>query len=290
MGVRDYSGGFRQRLSDYAREFRREWTIHLGLVVALLFLTLPVILVMLMSTQTSSQVLDFTFLGVGSEGLSNYVEVLTEHNFDTYLLNSFVMATLIAVGKIAISMLAALAIVFYDFRFKRTLFVLILLTLMLPVPVRIVPLFELMVNFGWHDSMYALVLPYLASPTAVLLLRQHFRSISESLVETAKLDGVGPFRFLFRVLIPMSKSMIIGLFVISFVWGWNQYLWPLVAIRSDEKQVVQVGLEQLQGAQAGGEPLWGLIMAGTVLALLPALVILVVMHRPLLETFNIQTK
>jgi len=290
MAVSDVPAGLRHRVRTTARELRREWAVHVGLIVALLFLTLPVVLVAVMSTQTNTEVLDFTFLGIGSQGLSNYVEVLTERNFGTYLVNSFVMASLIALGKIAISMLAALAIVFYDFRFKRTLFVLILLTLMLPVPVRIVPLFELMVNFGWHDSMYALVLPYLASPTAVLLLRQHFRSISESLVETAKLDGVGPLRFLFHVLLPMSKSMIIGLFVISFVWGWNQYLWPLVAIRSDEKQVVQVGLEQLQGAQAGGEPLWGLIMAGTVLALLPALLILVVMHRPLLETFNIQTK
>lgn len=277
-------------VGSYARQIKRQWPLHLSLLVTLLVLVLPLVLVVVMSTQTNNEILDFTHLGIGSEGISNYVEVMTEHGFGTYMLNSFVMATLISIGKLSISMLAALAIVFFDFRFKRALFVFILLTLMLPVPVRIVPLYEMMVNVGWHDSMYALVLPYLASPTAVLLLRQHFRSISQSHVETAKLDGVGPIRFLVFVLIPMSSSMIIGLFVISFIWAWNQYLWPLVAVQSQDKQVVQVGLAQLQGAMGAGEPLWGLIMAGTVLALLPPFLLLVFLHRPLLETFNVQTK
>lgn len=290
MGVAEMAEQSRRTIDHYTSEIAEEWKLHLGLWASLLFLTLPVILVAVMSTQTNNQILDFTYLLPGSEGLSNYIEVMGQEGFGRFLLNSFVMAMLVSIGKIMISMLAALAIVFYDFPFKRGLFLLILLTLMLPVPVRIVPLFELMVDFGWQDSMYALVLPYLASPTAVLLLRQHFRSISDSMVETAKLDGVGPIRFLVYVLIPMSKSMIIGLFVISFIWAWNQYLWPLVAIQSEQKQVVQVALKQLQGAQAGGEPLWGLIMAGTILALLPPLIILIIMHKPLLETFNVQTK
>lgn len=260
------------------------------MIATLAVLLLPVVLVVLMSTQTKAEILDFTTLGFGSDGLSNYRTVLTKYGFQTYLMNSFVMATLISVGKLTISMLAALAVVFFDFRFKRTVFVFILLTLTLPVPIRIVPLFEIMVDMGWNDSMYALVLPYLASPTSVLLLRQHFKSISDSLVETAELDGIGPLKFLVHVLIPMSKSMLLGLFVISFIWSWNQYLWPLVAIQSDGNQVIQVGLKQLQGAQAAGETLWGLIMAGTVIAMVPPLVILILTNRPLLETFNVQTK
>jgi sn-glycerol 3-phosphate transport system permease protein len=280
----------RSTLNRYARQLRRQWQLHTQLIVTLLVLLVPLLLVVLMSTQTKTQILDFTYIGLGSDGLENYRVVLREHGFLTYLRNSFVMATLIAAGKVGISMLAALAIVFFDFRFKRFLFLVILLTLTLPVPVRIVPLFELMVDMGWNDTMYALVLPYLASATSVLLLRQHFKSISESLVETAHLNGVGPLKFLVYVLIPMSKSMIIGLFVIAFIWGWNQYLWPLVAIQSSSQQVVQVGLAELQGASGGGQTLWGLIMAGTVLALLPPLVILILANRPLLETFNVQTK
>lgn len=280
----------RTKVERYARLVRREWKLHAQLIVTLFVLLVPLVLVLLMSTQSTAEILDFTYIGLGSDGLDNYRVVLEEYGFLNYLKNSFVMASLIAVGKVGISMLAALAIVFFDFRFKRFLFLFILLTLTLPVPVRIVPLFEIMVDMGWNDTMYALVLPYLASATSVLLLRQHFLAISESLVETARLNGVGPLKFLVYVLIPMSKSMIIGLFVIAFIWGWNQYLWPLVAIQSSSQQVVQVGLAELQGATGGGQTLWGLIMAGTVLALLPPLIILILANRPLLETFNVQMK
>jgi len=283
-------GRLRTTLKRYARLARREWKLHSQLILTLFVLLVPLVLVLLMSTQTKTEILDFTYIGVGSDGLENYRIVLQKYGFLNYLTNSFVMASLIAVGKVGISMLAALAIVFFDFRFKRFLFLFILLTLTLPVPVRIVPLFEIMVDMGWNDTMYALVLPYLASATSVLLLRQHFLSISESLVETARLNGVGPLKFLVYVLIPMSKSMIIGLFVIAFIWGWNQYLWPLVVIQSSSQQVVQVGLAELQGATGGGQTLWGLIMAGTVLALLPPLIILILANRPLLETFNVQMK
>jgi len=276
--------------SDYLRTIRQQWGLHTLLVVSLIIILLPAALALLMSTQTLNEILDFTYLWFGSDGLENYRVVVEEHGFGTFLWNSFVMATLIAIGKLTISLMAALAIVYFDFRFKRTIFFLILLTLTLPVPIRIVPLFELMVDLGWNDTFLALILPYFASPTSILLLRQHFKSISESLVETAKLDGVGPLRFLIYVLVPMSKSMIVGLYVIAFVWSWNQYLWPLVAIQSEANQVVQVGIRQLQGAQAAAQTLWGLILAGTILALIPPLIILIIAHRPLMETFNIQTK
>ncbi len=277
-------------VTRYLRLIRQQWGLHLLLVVTLVLLLLPAALAVLMSTQSLTEILDFTYLWFGSDGLENYRIVVEKHGFDTFLWNSFVMATLIAIGKLTISLMAALAIVYFDFRFKRTLFFIILLTLTLPVPIRIVPLFEMMVDLGWNDTLLAIVLPYFASPTSVLLLRQHFKSISESLVETAKLDGVGPLRFLVYVLIPMSKSMLVGLYVIAFVWSWNQYLWPLVAIQSEANQVVQVGIRQLQGAQAAAQTLWGLIMAGTILALIPPLVILILAHRPLMETFNIQMK
>jgi len=276
--------------SDYLRTIRQQWGLHTLLVVSLIIILLPAALALLMSTQTLNEILDFTYLWFGSDGLENYRVVVEEHGFGTFLWNSFVMATLIAIGKLTISLMAALAIVYFDFRFKRTIFFLILLTLTLPVPIRIVPLFELMVDLGWNDTFLALILPYFASPTSILLLRQHFKSISESLVETAKLDGVGPLRFLIYVLVPMSKSMIVGLYVIAFVWSWNQYLWPLVAIQSEANQVVQVGIRQLQGAQAAAQTLWGLILAGTILALIPPLIILIIAHRPLMETFNIQMK
>jgi sn-glycerol 3-phosphate transport system permease protein len=166
----------------------------------------------------------------------------------------------------------------------------ILLTLLLPVPVRIVPLFQMMADLGWTNTVLALTGPYIASATAVFLFRQHFMSIPTSLVETAKLDGVGPITFLFKVLIPMSKGMIAGVCVITYIYAWNQYLWPLVAVTDKSSQVVQVGIRYIQGSAQAGLTQWGLIMAGAVLALLPPLAVLIALHKPLLETFAIQTK
>ncbi|MFB6298376.1 MAG: carbohydrate ABC transporter permease [Salinirussus sp.] len=251
---------------------------------------LPLLLAVIMSTQNTAEVYQITNVGVGSRGLSNYETALTEFSLARYMWNSFVMSAVIVVGKVTLSLLAALALVYYEFPYKRAVFMFILLTLLLPVPVRIVPLFELMAQLGWANTLLSITGPYIASATAVFLFRQHFVSIPTSMVESARLDGVGPLTFLVRVLIPMSKGMIAGVSVITFIYAWNQYLWPLIVISDQSKQVVQVGIKFLQGASQSGLTQWGLIMAGAVIALLPPLAILIVFHRPLLETFALQQK
>lgn len=275
-------------LSGYRRGFARRPLLHGTLLLSLFVLALPVVMTILMSTQPSVQISSSTLTGIGSEGLSNYEQVLFDANFATYLVNSFVMALSIAVGKVGIALLAALALVYYDLPFKRLILLFILFTLALPVPVRIVPMYEIMVSLDWENSMLGLVTPYFASATSVLLLRQRFRSISDSMVESAKIDGVGPLKFLVFVLIPMSKSMIAGLFAIAFIWGWNQYLWPLIIITDQSKQVLQVGLAQLN--PTAGEALWGLIMAGAVITLLVPLLLMIALRGPLLDTVSMQTK
>ncbi|MDT3433533.1 carbohydrate ABC transporter permease [Haloarcula sp. 1CSR25-25] len=264
--------------------------MHLGILFSIFAMSSPLILALIMSTQTTSEVYQVTNLGIGSQGLANYDIVLTDYNFATYLWNSFVMSMIIVVGKVGLSLLAALALVYYELPFERGVFMFILLTLLLPVPVRIVPLFQLMADLGWTNTMLALTGPYIASATAVFLFRQHFMSIPSSLVETAKLDGVGPLKFLFGVLIPMSKGMIAGVCVITYIYSWNQFLWPLVAVTDKSSQVVQVGIRYIQGSAQAGLTQWGLIMAGAVIALLPPLVVLIALHRPLLRTFAIQQK
>jgi sn-glycerol 3-phosphate transport system permease protein len=264
--------------------------VHLGLLVSIFLMGLPLILAVIMSTQTTSEVYQVTNLGIGSEGFSNYETALTEYNLLQYMWNSLVMALVIVVGKVALSLLAALALVYYRLPYERAVFMFILLTLLLPVPVRIVPLFQLVAQLGWANSVLSITGPYLASATAVFLFRQHFLSIPTSLVENARLDGVGPITFLFKVLIPMSRGMIAGVSVITFIYAWNQYLWPLIVISDQNKQVVQVGIKFLQGASQSGLTQWGLIMAGAVVALVPPLVVLVALHRPLLETFALQQK
>ncbi|NLV08615.1 carbohydrate ABC transporter permease [Halomicrobium sp. HM KBTZ05] len=279
----DESRTISQRLPD-------NLAMHVGIILSIVAMAAPLLLAIIMSTQTTSEVYEVTNLGLGSQGLSNYQTVLSEYQFTTYLLNSFVMSIIIVVGKVGISLLAALALVYYELPYERAVFMFILLTLLLPVPVRIVPLFQLMADLGWTNTMLALTGPYIASATAVFLFRQHFMSIPSSLVETARMTGIGPAKFLFKVLIPMSKGMIAGVCVITYIYSWNQFLWPLVAVNDKSSQVVQVGISYLQGsAQAGLTP-WGLIMAGACIALLPPLVVLIVLHRPLLQTFAVQRK
>ncbi|WP_280585855.1 carbohydrate ABC transporter permease [Halorubrum sp. Boch-26] len=264
-----------------------QWRVHLGLIGSILLMASPLLLAFVMSTQTVPEVYDITNVGIGSDGVANYVEVFTTYGMASYMFNSLVMSIVVTVAKIAVSLLAAVALVFYDFRFKNAIFFLILFTLMFPVPVRIVPLYEMMAALGWTNTLLALTGPYVASATAVFLLRQHFMSIPDSLVESAKVDGVGPLRFLWDVLIPMSRGMISGLSVITFIYAWNQYLWPLIVVSDQNKQVVQVGMKYLQSVGNAGQTDWGLIMAGAVLTLLPPLLALVAFRGPLLETFGL---
>lgn len=264
--------------------------VHAALVGSIFLMGLPLLLAVVMSTQTTAEVYQITNVGVGSDGLANYEEALVDYNLLRYMINSFVMAVVIVVGKVGLSLLAALALVYYRLPYERAVFMFILLTLLLPVPVRIVPLFQLMAQLGWANTLLSITGPYLASATAVFLFRQHFRSIPTSLVENARLDGVGPITFLLKVLVPMSRGMIAGVSVITFIYSWNQYLWPLIVISDQQRQVIQVGIKFLQGASQTGLTQWGLIMAGAVIALVPPLVVLVALHRPLLETFALQQK
>lgn len=268
---------------------RERLGVHLGLLFAVALMALPLVLAFVISLGSRGSISSLSQLSF-DRASENYHDVLFRYDMGRYMLNSLLMSVLVVVGKLTVSVLAALAIVYYRFPFKNLLFVFVLLTLMLPVPVRIVPLFLLVSDLGWANSFAALTIPYVASATTVFLLRQHFLSIPESLVEAAKLDGVGPLRFLVFVLIPMSKGMLAGVSVIMFIYAWNQYLWPLLIVNSQEMQVAQVGIRLLQGVVETGDIAWPLVMAGSIVTLLPPLAVLIVFRKPLLETFGVQQK
>jgi len=270
-----------------SKRVRKQVQIHASLMAVICVLILPLAFALIVSTQNINQIYDVTYLLPGSEGPSNYIAVLFDFDMALFMWNSVVMTVIVVTGKLLLSLLAALALVYYQFRFEKLIFFFILGTLMLPVPVRIVPLFELMVDMGWANTLIGLTGPYIASATAVFLLREHLRSLPASLVETAKIDGIGPIKFLHRVLVPMSKGMIAGLAVITFISTWNQYLWPLIVMTDQDKQVAQVGLRFLQGAGMGQTD-WGIVMAGAILTLLPPLAVLIIFRKPLLETFGLQ--
>ena len=261
---------------------------HTIIFGTLLLIALPVIYALVVSTQSPEQVYEISYFLPGNQLIENYSYVLFEFGMFSYIINSLLMSLIIVAGKVSISLLAALVLVYFSFPFRKTVFLLILGTLMLPISVRIVPLFITMVELNWVDSMWSLTVPYLASATAVFLFYQKFRSIPEQLVEIAKLRGIGPIRFLLYVLIPMSKGMIAGVCVIMFIFSWNQYLWPSIIIESESQQVVQTGLQIIKNTSQTGQFIrWDRLMSASVLALLPPLVLLIVARDQLIQTFGV---
>lgn len=194
------------------------------------------------------------------------------------LWNSFWMATLIAVGKVALALCSAFALVYFAFPLKKLCFALIFATMMLPVEIRIVPTFQLVASFGWLDTFAGLTLPLIASATATFLFRQFFKTVPTSLVDAAKLDGASPLRFFIDILLPLSKPQIASLFIIMFVYGWNQYLWPLVITNDASMATIVMGIRSLAGV-ADQIPQWHYIMTVALIALLPPCLVVVILQR-----------
>jgi sn-glycerol 3-phosphate transport system permease protein len=192
--------------------------------------------------------------------------------------NSLVMALAIALGKIAISITSAFAIVYFRFRFRRLAFWLIFVTLMLPVEVRIVPTFEVVANLGMLNSYAGLTIPLIASATATFLFRQVFLTIPDEITEAARIDGAGPLRFFRDMLLPLSRTNIAALFVILFIYGWNQYLWPLLITTDERYYTIVAGIKQMAQV-SDARPQWNFVMAAVVLAMLPPVLVVVGMQR-----------
>ena len=194
------------------------------------------------------------------------------------MFNSLVMALVIAIGKIAISIVSAFAIVYFRFPLRHFFFWMIFITLMLPVEVRIIPTFKVVSDLGMLDSYAGLTLPLIASATATFLFRQFFMTVPDELLEAARIDGAGPMRFFFDVLLPLSRTSIAALFVIQFIYGWNQYLWPLLITNQESMYTVVIGIKRMI---VGGDALteWHLVMATAMLAMLPPALVVLLMQR-----------
>jgi sn-glycerol 3-phosphate transport system permease protein len=196
----------------------------------------------------------------------------------TMLINSFVMAMVIACGKIAISIISAYAVVYFKFPFRMTAFWVIFITLMLPVEVRIYPTYKVVSDLNMLDTYAGLTLPLIASATATLLFRQFFMTVPDELMEASRIDGAGPFRFFWDTLLPLSRTNIAALFVILFILGWNQYLWPLLITTRDDMQTVVIGIKKMI-VTSDALTEWQLVMATAMLAMLPPVAVVVAMQR-----------
>jgi len=259
---------------------------HAILLAGLAIVILPVYLAFVASTHEQSDIVTAPIPVIpGDRFLENYRAVLTGDvaNFGgapvmLMLGNSLVMALGISIGKIAISIISAYAIVYFRFPLRMTCFWVIFITLMLPVEVRIVPTFEVVADLAMLNSYMGLVIPLIASATATFLFRQFFLTIPDEMLEASRIDGAGPIRFFFDILLPLSRTNIAALFVILFIYGWNQYLWPLIVTTNPEMSTVVMGIHSLvQVTEA--EPRWHYVMAVTILAMIPPVLVVIFMQR-----------
>jgi sn-glycerol 3-phosphate transport system permease protein len=268
---------------------RRPWLTaltHIGLWAGIAIVAFPLYITFVASTLTLEQVLEVPMrLLPGDQFWINYSQVLGAGStrgsaapVAPMLFNSLVMALVIAIGKIAISIISAFAIVYFRFPLRNFFFWMIFVTLMLPVEVRIIPTFKVVADLGMLDSYAGLTLPLIASATATFLFRQFFLTVPDELTEAARIDGAGPMRFFFDVLLPLSRTSIAALFVIQFIYGWNQYLWPLLITNDESMYTAVIGIKRMI---VGGDALteWHLVMATAILALLPPALVVVLMQK-----------
>ncbi len=258
------------------------WLTHLGLIVGILFIFFPIWLAFVASTVTQPEIVRPPMpLWPGDHFFANYKKALISGinaPVALMLLNSAIMALGIALGKIVISILSAFAIVYFRFPGRQLFFWLIFLTLMLPVEVRIVPTYEVAASFGMLNSYSGLIFPLIASATATFLFRQFFLTVPDELAEAARVDGARPMRFFWDILLPMSRTNIAALFVILFIYGWNQYLWPLLITTEPDMNTIVMGIKQMFPS---GDDIadWPVIMATSILAMLPPIIVVISMQR-----------
>ena len=259
---------------------------HVVLCIGVLIVAFPVYLAFVATTQDTATIANGQMsLLPGGHFLETFYRTLfigssgtTREPVFVMLFNSFVMAMMIAVGKIAISIISAYAVVYFRFPFRMTIFWLIFITLMLPVEVRIYPTYKIVADLHLLDSYAGLSLPLIASATATLLFRQFFMTVPDELLEASRIDGAGPFRFFKDTLLPLSRTNMAALFVILFILGWNQYLWPLLITTRDDMQTIQIGIRKMI-VTSDALTEWPVVMATAILAMLPPVFIVVAMQK-----------
>ena len=259
---------------------------HAVLTLGALLIAFPIYVTFVASTRTFEEIMQVPMpLLPGSHLIENYAQVLFAGTTTgsraavwTMLMNSTIMALVVPIGKISISIISSFAIVYFRFPLRNFFFWMIFVTLMLPVEVRIIPTFEVISDLGMLNTYAGLTLPLIASATATFLFRQFFMTIPDELAEAARIDGAGPMRFFWDVVMPLSKTSMAALFVIQFIYGWNQYLWPLLITSEESMYTTVIGIKRMiVGGDAANE--WNLVMATAMLAMLPPALVVLLMQK-----------
>ena len=268
----------------------KTFAIHVVLGALVLLITFPVIYAIIVSTLSFQQAYVFPpRLIPGTELLNNVSEAWQRVNMGRVLFVTGIVSVGTAAVKIVLSLMAAFAYTHFKFRGRLLLFPLTMITQMLPLPVRILPTFEMMADFGWINTYWALTFPFFASTTGILLFRQFYLTVPRDLPDAARVDGAGPLRYFIQILIPLSRTNIAALFVIEFIFMWNQYLWPLIVTTTADMRMMQIGIKMLIATDQIA-PAWNVIMAGTMVAMLPPLAVLMLFRRSFAEGIAMQTQ
>lgn len=259
---------------------------HLVLMLGVLVIAFPLYITFVASTHTAQEVVQAPMpLLPGPHLIENYATALRGGGGETsaapvgrMMTVSLITALVIAIGKIAISLLSAFAIVYFRFPGRMFFFWAIFVTLMLPVEVRIGPTYQVVSDLGMLNTYAGLTVPLIASATATFLFRQFFLTVPDELVEAARVDGAGPLRFFKDVLLPLSTTSMAALFVIQFIYGWNQYLWPLLVTTDESMYPVVMGIKRMiSGGDAAND--WNIVMATAILAMIPPAVVVMLMQK-----------
>ncbi|MCE2488509.1 MAG: carbohydrate ABC transporter permease [Anaerolineae bacterium] len=261
----------------------KRWYAHVILIVAILITGFPVYYAAVVATQSNTQIFNYQ-LTPSTYLARNWDLVIYERQLPRYMVNSVIVALVMTTGKAALALLAGMAFVFFRFPGKWLVFGFVLITLMMPTEVMAIALFRLVgirLQWGGYDAM---VVPFIASATGTFLFRQHFSSIPAELSEAAQIDGANPLQFLWRVLIPISWNAIAALFVIQFLYAWNQYLWPLMVVQEPTLRPVQVGLRTMRSGTETGDS-FGPLMLGAVLVSLPPLIVFIALQKQFMSGF-----
>ena len=263
-----------------------DWFAHAVLWTGILVMAFPVYLTFIASTHEPSTIANGQMpLVPGDKLLETYWQTIfvgptrtSRMPVGAMMVNTLVMALVIAIGKICISIVSAYAVVYFRFPFRRTAFWMIFMTLMLPVEVRIYPTYNVVASLGLLDTFAGLTVPLIASATGTLLFRQFFMTIPDELLDASKIDGAGPVRFFVDTVLPLSRTNIAALFVILFIYGWNQYLWPLLITTRADMQTIVIGIKKMI-VTADALTEWQIVMATAMLAMIPPVAVVLLMQR-----------
>jgi len=271
------------------RKTRNEIFIHAILILLIIILAFPVFFALVTSTLSLQESYQYPpKLLPGNQFMNNFKDAWERVNIGRLFFNSTLISVVVAIVKTILALIAAFAYTHFKFRGQGLLFSMCMITQMLPLPVRIIPTYQLMASFNWINSYYALMVPFFASTTGLLLFRQFYMTVPADLPDAARVDGASPMRYFLQILVPISKTNIAALFVIEFIFMWSQYLWPLIVTTTGEMRVIQIGIKMLLASEQIA-PEWNVIMAATVIAMLPPLVVLLVLRKSFVQGIAMQT-